>query len=664
MKRSPRSPGPESFPNANRPLQMVHGLDQWPDTTDAGLRERLRALHAAGLGGIVTNVSFKNYLRDEAAWVLLVRGVRLAHEEGLRVWIYDEEGYPSPAAGGRVLEVAPSTEAQGLVRAVDSSGQVRYDVTRLYEATHATENFYQKRACPNLLDPQTTSTFLTVTHERYAELLRPIARYVEAFFTDEPSLIATYIPKDRDYPLTLPWHPRLPAEFRKRKGYPLRPQLERLFVDTGPLDRRVRCDFWDLIGELCAEDFFGGLQRWCRQHRVASSGHLLGEETMVWQTMFNGEPFACYRRLDIPGIDMITSDPEKILAKDYFMVAKVAGSAARLQGSRRVMCEISDFFGIMDQHHASIEQMQCTAGLLFAGGVTDLCSYYTLSFKPEAELKPGEFAPAAYRRYTEFVTRLHLRFSTATIENRVAVLYPIHSLQARYTPSHRSMYEPHPQEGVRFLDGAFTDLCRSLLRHQVDYDIVDEASVAKARVVGRTLVIGSRKYAALVLPPMDTVRVKTLRPIERFAAAGGAVFAHGLVPTFAAEGTEHDARVAKGWGRIRAGGNLVEAGSEPDACALALQAQGHAHCTLEPRVPAVIGVKLAGKGRTTYFLVNASSQPYAGRCTLTAAGRATLHQPATGASRRLAGRRGRGAGWEFALTLGAFESVFVELAGK
>ncbi len=661
MKRSPRRFTPASFPNSNRPLQIVHGLDQWPDTSDAGLRERFGALHAAGLGGIVTNVSFKQYLRDPAAWALLCRGVRLAHAAGLRVWIYDEEGYPSPAAGGRVLERAPSTEAVGLVRRAVAAGRVRYEVTRLYEGTHATENFYQKRACPNLLDPQTTATFLAVTHAEYARLLRPIARYVEAFFTDEPSLIATYIPKGRDYPLTLPWHPRLPAEFRRRKGYALRPHLERLFVDTGALDRRVRVDFWDLIGELCAEDFFGGLQRWCRRHRVASSGHLLGEETMVWQTMFNGEPFGCYRRFDIPGIDMITSDPEKILAKDYFMVAKIAGSAARLHGRRRVMCEISDFFGIMDQHHASIEQMQCTAGLLFAGGVTDLCSYYTLSFKPEAELKPGEFPPREYRRYTAHVTRLNAWFTRAAITNRVAVLYPIRSLQARYTPSPRSMYEPHPSADVRSLDGGFTDLCRSLLQHQVDYDVVDEASLARARVEGKSLVIGSRRYEALVIPPADTVRRATLRAVGRFAAAGGAVLAHARAPQFAAEGPEQDAQVQRAWTKIGRARTFTAVGAQRDDCAARLQAMGFAHCELTPPSSALVAVRLTSGRTTAFLLVNTSGQPYAGRCRLLARGRATLHDPATGRSRRLAVRPTADGALRFGLKLAAFGSAYIEL---
>lgn len=375
---------------------------------------------------------------------------------------------------------------------------------------------------------------------------------------------------------------------------------------------------------------------------------------MVWQTMFNGEPFGCYRRFDIPGIDMITSDPEKILAKDYFMVAKIAGSAARLHGRRRVMCEISDFFGIMDQHHASIEQMQCTAGLLFAGGVTDLCSYYTLSFKPEAELKPGEFPPREYRRYTAHVTRLNAWFTRATITNRVAVLYPIRSLQARYTPSPRSMYEPHPSADVRSLDGGFTDLCRSLLQHQVDYDVVDEASLARARVTGRSLVIGSRRYEALVIPPADTVRRATLRAVGRFAAAGGAV-------QFAAEGPGQDAQVQRAWTKICRARTFAAAGAQPGDIAARLQAMGHAHCELTPPSSALVAVRLTSGRATAFLLVNTSGRPYAGRCRLAGRGRATLHDPATGRSRRLAVKRAADGALTLALRLAAFGSAYVEL---
>ena len=179
----------EKLPNSCRVLQIIHSFERWGGTTDDAIRGTVRSLLKAGLGGIVTNVSRQNYLRDEGSLEVLQRGVRIAHEEGLRVWIYDEEGYPSGTAGGLVLEKAPSVEAQGLIRVVGAAGEVRYEVATLYEATHATENFYKKLRYPNILDPVAVATFLEVTHDRYARVLEPIDRYVEAFFTDEPSLI-------------------------------------------------------------------------------------------------------------------------------------------------------------------------------------------------------------------------------------------------------------------------------------------------------------------------------------------------------------------------------------------------------------------------------------------------------------------------------------------
>jgi len=638
---------------------MIHVFDDWAGTTEEQIRTKVRRLIDAGLGGLVANVSFKNYLLDDEAWKVLQRGVRIAHEEGLRVWIYDEEGYPSGAAGGRVLERAPGVEAQGLIRTADGSGTIRYQVITLYEATHATENFYKKRHYINVLDPDAVSTFIGVTHDAYARILDPIDRYVEAFFTDEPSLISVYIPKDREYPKTLPWHPRLPGEFKKRKGYDLLPHRESLFMDTGPIDRKIRCDFYDVIADLCAETYFGGLQEWCRRHHVAASGHLLGEETMVWQTDFDGDPFTCYRRFDIPGIDMILSDPEKIMAKDYFMVPKVAGSAARLQGSRRVMCEISDFFGIMDKKHATIEQMQCTAGILYSCGVTDLCSYYTLSFVPDAEVKPMEFGVTQYRRYTEFAARLNGLFAGGTIRSRVAVLYPIVSLRAHFTPSNRSMYEPHPNAEVRFFDGAFTDLCRSLLQQQIDFDIVDERSLAAGTIEGKSLAIGDRRYDALLLPPADTVRLSTAAILVRFAGAGGTVLAHPRVPRYAAEGPEFDDAIASAIGKLRASGALGGSSAGNAPVGYLLRSRITPECDLTPASPRVLCTVIERKEGPAAFFVNVSPDPYEGVCAFRSEGTALLYDPATGEERALTPERSPGTRMRIRLSFRPFESLAV-----
>ncbi len=649
----------DNLPNSCRLLQMIHPFENWAGTTEAAIRARIRQAAMAGIGGVVTNVRFENYLRDEKAWQTLQLGVRIAHEEGFRVWIYDEEGYPSGTAGGLVLEQVPNAEAQGLIRVVDGGGTVRYEVITLYEATHATENFYKKRHYINILDPQAVAAFLAVTHDRYARILDPIDRYVEAFFTDEPSLISAYIPKDREYPRTLPWHPRLPELFRSRKGYDLLPHRESLFVDTGEIDRKIRCDFYEVIADLCAETYFGGLQKWCQRHKVASSGHLLGEETMVWQTEFDGDPFTCYRKFDIPGIDMITSDPEKIMAKEFFLVPKIAGSAARLQGKRRLMCEISDYFGTVDKKPATTDQMKCTAGILFSCGVTDLCSYYPLSFAPEQELKQFEIPATEYAKYTNFTARLNSLFTSGTIEARVAVLYPITSLWAHFTPSNRSMYEEHPNPVVQFLDKSFCDLCRSLLQQQIDYDVVDEKSLVAASINGNRLVVGEREYQALVLPPLDTVRVGTMEIIARFVGGGGAVFAHELLPRYAAEGPQDDGRIRAMVERIRAAGAL--GGSLPGSPPIGylLRSRIPPDCALLPASPAILCTTVRDPEGPAHFFVNASSAGYAGTCTFRAEGKPVLYDPSSGQERSLDWEKSSGSGIKVPMRLRPFEAVFV-----
>jgi hypothetical protein len=648
--------------NIHRPLQIIPPFETWAGTTDEAIRETIRKLQDAGLGGLVTNVSLENYLRNDKAWDVLQRGVRIAHEAGLRVWIYDEEGYPSGTAGGLVLQQYPAGEAQGLIRTIDPAGAVHVSVEPLYEGTHATENFYKKRHYINILDPGAVATFISVTHDQYARCLEPIGKYIEAFFTDEPSLITAYVPPGRPYPLTLPWHSRLPEAFRARNGYDLLQNRERLFVDVDAMDRKVRCDFYEMIADLCAETYFGQIQTWCKAHGVSSSGHLLGEETMVWQTEFDGSPFVSYRKFDIVGIDMILSDPEQIMAKSHFLVPKVAGSSARLQGKRKIMCEISDFFGGMERHPASIEQMMCTAGLLFSFGVTEMLSYYPLSFAPEKQLKPTDFPPARYRKYTDFVARLHELFSSGTITNRVAVLYPITSVWAHFKPSSRSMYEPHPDKTVCELDEGFASLCRTLLQKQIDYDIVDERSLAEARYEGNSLMVGERKYDVLLLPPADTIHVRTMRVIAGFVENKGTVLASPLVPQYAAEGPEEDHHIQEMMETIRNKGAL--GGSAPGSPPVhyLLRSRALPECVLDPGSPNVLCTTLTRPEGPAYLLVNVSSQEYSGSCAFRAGGSARFLDLNAGSERTIAVEKTADARARVSLTLRPFGSYMVQFS--
>ncbi|MFH0989661.1 MAG: hypothetical protein V1799_06560 [bacterium] len=648
-----------------RPLQIVPPIEEWCGSDEKTMRSGFQNLINMGVSGFVTNVKLEKYLTDETSWDVLRRGVKLAHEMGLRVWIYDEKGYPSGTAGGLVLEQYPKGEAEGLIRAFNDDGTARYKVVKLFENTHATANFFEKRHYINILDREAVARFINVTHERYEQALHPIGEYIEAFFTDEPSLISTYVPAGLDYPKTIPWHESLPQIFRSRYGYDLMQHLESLFVNTGEVDRKIRCDFYEMIAQLCSEIYFGQLQNWCQSHNVMSSGHLLGEETLVWQTLFDGDPFPCYKRFDLQGIDMILSDPERIMEdrEPFFLVPKVAGSAARLNGKRRVMCETSDFFGLMGGRHASLEQMKCTAGVLMSLGITDFTSYYSVSLRPDQPadhtLKSRRFSVEEYRQYTDYVSCVNTMFGEGIVAPRTAVLHPMVSLWANFTPPTRSMYELHPSERIRLIDDSFANLCRNLLQHQVEYDLIDERSLIEATVKEKSLCIGERQYEVLVLPPMDTIRQRTLETIHRFVRQGGSVFAHSLLPEYAAEGPDRDNDIRKLVRDIIARGGFGGATQSTTPIHYLIRSRVPPLCHLTPSTLSVLCTTISRKDGRSYFLVNYSSREYTGICTFRSVGSMRALDPASGKERVLEYKNVDRASTQVSLTMPPFASLFV-----
>lgn len=79
---------------------MCHDLAD-PEAEDPCSRVLSRAKD--GVTGYVTNISWKNageYLKNPEAWKRLNDAVSACVKAGARVWLYDENGFPSGTAGG------------------------------------------------------------------------------------------------------------------------------------------------------------------------------------------------------------------------------------------------------------------------------------------------------------------------------------------------------------------------------------------------------------------------------------------------------------------------------------------------------------------------------------------------------------------------------------
>lgn len=616
------SPMPESWrqawvapPLECRPLQIVHGLTaerivadsvaqilQQPTkqpVSDEGMAYYLRR----GRGGIVCNVAFNDYLRSEANWKTLVEAVELCARLNMPVWIYDEKGYPSGAAGGLVLEGNPEFEA--LVLAWDAGHTPEFFFRPAFEHTHAANNYHAVRRYINLMDDRATAKFIQVTHEAYYQRLAPhFGKTIVAFFTDEPSLMAVDLgpipeparsrvpvqdpPDPNVKPLpTIPWCYDLEDVYRKKWGEDLRRVQKSLFVGDEPGDRRIRRQFWSTVAELVADRYFGALQRWCQGHNVASSGHNLHEESILHHVPLYGNGLKAIAQMDIPGLDMLSSNPEAVIHSGW-ITAAMPLSGALLEGHRRVMTEVSDFSQKMSgAGPVGLSEMRATAAWQAAWGVTE----FTLYYNPEDRSVEDNW------QYGQFVGRLNAILRDAMPVRRVALYYPIYDLWAEYRPVAGPLHQAPRGPRVQEIVGSFMRLGQALQRRQIPFVLIDHEYLERSQLdaTGR-LCVGNVKLESIVIPAGVNLPEKVQKQIDEFQKRGGRI--------------------------------VRDSAESPITAANIAQAVQPVYCLEPPNEKIVLG-EFDREGRTIVILVNVAKEPYQGVLKASAAKKWTRLDPAT-----------------------------------
>jgi len=532
-------------PAEDRPLQIIHGIPP-SGSKPAGMGQivpaaegdhsvaaSMRAYGELGLGGVVCNVLFDDYLRSEPAWEALKEAVRACCDEGMVVWIYDEKGYPSGSAGGLVLEGNPEYEAQEL--AYDPSRPDPFIVRPSYEFTHAANNYHAARRYPNLLNEQAVRKFLTLTHQAYRRRLGTfMGSTVRAFFTDEPSLLAVNLgqipeparsrvpvvdpPDPNAKPLpAVPWVEDLPERYQERYGQDLMAVRRSLFEGDMEEDKTVRRRFWTLVGDLLAERYFGTIQKWCREARVYSSGHNLWEEALMHHPALYGNALKALMRMDIPGMDELSSNPAVVL-HGHWMTAAMPASAAMLTGRRRVFTEVSDFSETMaGKGPVDLQRMQATAAWQAAFGVTDFTLYYSIQSRSADD----------YRAYCAFVGRLNAILKPARLAPDVLLYYPIYDLTAEYRPVAEPLHISSQSAIAQRIVASFNRLGTALTRAQIPFCLADHETLGTASVLRGRLTIHRRGFRAVVLPDGVTLPPKVKNVLDRFRDSGGVVLVDG-----------------------------------------------------------------------------------------------------------------------------------------
>lgn len=240
------------------------------------------------------------------AWFERIRYiVQQAASRAMEVWLYDEFCWPSGHAKGLVTKDHEHLEAQ--VLHVEGDGRSR--IARVSGSA-------------NLLLPEATERFLAVTHQRYAAAIGEFfGSTVRAIFTDEPSLGYQHGRRPAGGAWQLSWSDALDralgGEFRKRLAG------AGASLAKSPLWR----DYWAAYTRVFHDAWVAPIARWCRSHRIALSGHLLGEHSFASHVAYYGSLRVQLDEFGIPGIDEISTrtDPDQCEALTLAAIAEYPG---------------------------------------------------------------------------------------------------------------------------------------------------------------------------------------------------------------------------------------------------------------------------------------------------------------------------------------------------
>jgi len=370
----------------------------------------------------------------------------------------------------------------------------------------------------DVLNPVAVRKFIQLTYDRYAAEVGPyFGRTLRSLFLGGVGLLPGELLAD---PLTLPWSPRLPQEFRRRCGLDLGPLLPALVADCGPRTAQVRQAFQETVAALFVESFYRPLAEWCAAHHLALAGELGSGEPLCRQIRHRGDAVSLGRYLELPGVDCREGRPEG-------WSLKLASSVAHQQRRERVLSRYKE--SPLAEHKRALDGQLAQGANLFMPQVLP---------GPAAGSRQREDSPAALEQepfwkrdhpLSEYVARLCYALTRGQPGVRVALLYPLRSGWVHCRPA--------LEEGLQVEQDLFW-VGQELTRLHYEFDFLGEARLAEAAIGPGLIGLGDAHYALLVLPAVTALHTRTAGQIERFLDQGGSLLAVGRLPTFSETGPD------------------------------------------------------------------------------------------------------------------------------
>ncbi len=455
---------------------------------------------------------------------------------GMNCWIYDEGGWPSGSACGKVMKNHPEYARQ-VLKVYEKSflaGDV-YNKTSSHvlaaflndkeiieegyifpENTVVTEYVAEKEISdyPDLLNKEATEYFIEITHKKYAESLKSeLGETVTAVFTDEPKASPGAFNNE------------LAEKYETLYGESIIPYLPLIAERIATTEENVNILYrwYDLLSRMFCENFLLPCKKWANENGIAFTGHM-DKDHSPDGCMDGGGNFNLMRALrcfDIPGIDVIwrqlypenkTTDKNDMNGYNGFF-PRYASSAAAQNGTKLAMSEI---FGVAGPG-LTYDIMRYTVGYQVVRGINIFNPFnFPLGRKGQllaqelpifTENQPYHKHLNQFNRYTE---RLSYISSLGERVCETALYYPVCDFQG----------------GLKSeaLSEEFDTMGRKLEDMIVDFDIVDDDVIQVAEITDNGCMhIGRAKYKHIIIPKNAYIPEDTKKALNRFINCGGRV---------------------------------------------------------------------------------------------------------------------------------------------
>jgi hypothetical protein len=496
--------------------------------------------------------------------------VDYAKGKNMLAWLYDEDRWPSGAAGGlvtkdveyrsRYLLFIPyqyeeyadkhtenvykdSAEQEEYIKllarysiSLDQDGnlaeykllndeETAENVWYLYRAIDATYTWFNNQTYIDTLNKKAIQRFIEVTHEKYKDIVGDeFSKTVPAIFTDEPQVPrkSTLSFAKGKQVIKQPFTDEFPESYKAEYNEDFFATFPEIIWNLpGNQYSIARYRFHEHTAELFASSFADTIGEWCEKNNIRLTGHMMEEPSLTSQTSAIGDAMRSYRSFQLPGIDMLCDQRE-------YTTAKQAQSASRQFGCGGVLSELYGVTNWDFDFAGHKNQGDWQAAL----GVTVRVPHLAwLSMQGEAKRDyPASISYQSpwHKKYSyieDHFARVNVALTRGKADVKVGVIHPIESFWLDFGPNDQTAQKKEEAEYY------FATLCQWLLFGLIDFDYISESLLPEqnSNISSNKFQVGEMAYDVLIVPPMKTMRESTLIRLQKFRECGGKIIFAGDV---------------------------------------------------------------------------------------------------------------------------------------